>query len=214
MPVQLQNQLNIVILGDQQPASYVAKKLWQYSNYVGSYESVSQQQIKVKLNGEKYQLNFKKCCNSMLLQCYSNSDVVVLCYSTTEEQYQKKLIDNWYSDIYYQMEGIPIVLVGVNQEQQCMDLKAQHKLQKEIYAKFFVPFLYELDNTYLMMENIVECTLKKRKCRISRFGGFSKQYEFVSIYRQYYLQLSTYNYIYNLMQFPKISEHGKTGVSN
>ncbi|CAL6077323.1 Small_GTPase [Hexamita inflata] len=170
MPVQLQNQLNIVILGDQQPASYVAKKLWQYSNYVGSFESVSQQYIKVKLNGEKYQLNFKKCCNSMLLQCYSNSDVVVLCYSTTEEQYQKKLINNWYSDIYYQMEGIPIVLVGVNQEQQCMDLKVQNKLQKEIYAQFFVPFLYELDNTYLMMENIVECTLKKRKCRNSRFG--------------------------------------------
>ncbi|CAL5995882.1 Rab-like_protein [Hexamita inflata] len=169
MPIQLQNQLNIIILGDQQPTSYLTKRLQQYSNYACNYDTLEQQQIKVKLNGDKYQLNFKKCNSPLQISSYSNSNVIVLCYSTTDENYQKKLVDNWYSDIYHQMEGIPIVLVGVNQEQQCIDLNAQKQLQKEIYAKYFVPFFQQLDNTHVMMENIVQCTLKKQ-----RFGKYFK----------------------------------------
>ncbi|CAL6071741.1 P-loop_containing nucleoside triphosphate hydrolase [Hexamita inflata] len=163
MPVQLQNQLNIIILGDEQPTSYITKKLQQYNSYASNYDNVEQQQIKVKLNEEKYQLNFKKCNNPLQLSSYSNSNVIVLCYFTTDENYQKKIIDNWYLDIYYQMEGIPVVLVGINQNEQYMDLKAQNSLQKEIYAKYFVPFFKLTDNTHLMMENIVQCTLKKQK---------------------------------------------------
>ncbi|CAL6071693.1 Hypothetical_protein [Hexamita inflata] len=167
MPIQLQNQqyhnfwvTNSLLISH--------KRLQQYSNYACNTCSGQHNRDKVKLNGDKYQLNFKKCSSHYKYHLIVTQTLQFYCYST-DENYQKKLVDNWYSDIYHQMEGIPIVLVGVNQEQQCIDLNAQKQLQKEIYAKYFVPFFQQLDNTHVMMENIVQCTLKKQ-----RFGKYFK----------------------------------------
>ncbi|CAL6116734.1 P-loop_containing nucleoside triphosphate hydrolase [Hexamita inflata] len=153
--------LNIIILGDKQSTLYITNILQQHSSQVSNKDTFVQQQIKVELNGENYKLNFKRCSNQLQLQ-YSDSDVIVLCYSFADEQYQKNLIDNWFLDIYYQLEGIPIVLVGINYTQQHMNLECQYGLQKQIYAKYFVPFFKLLDNTHLLVENIILCANKKQ----------------------------------------------------